>query len=101
MSENGNGELTRQVLRAELRAGLAEQELKFNERLDEKLEPVYAHIKRVDSGVMTEAQKAAVVETVNEAGERKFRRFSAPLAVFFSALSLVVSSLYTFTHVKL
>lgn len=84
---NGNGELTREILRAELRAGLAEQTIALRREMDDRFRPVNEHIARVDRGELTPAQKSSIIEVVQESADKALARKSlkAPL------LALIVS----------
>lgn len=86
-SGNGNGELTREILRAELRAGLEGQENKFRRMLDVRLAPINDHIARVDRGELTPAQEAAIERVVEKGSEQKLARRNMRIPI----LSLIVS----------
>jgi len=78
---NGDGELTRDVLRAELRAGLAEQTIAWRREMDARFEPVNAFIADQQQGNFTDAQQAAILKTVkHQKDDTLFQRsLKAPL----------------------
>lgn len=86
-----NGELTREILRAELRARLAEQTNNLRMEMDKRFEPVNAHIARVDRGDLTPAQKSAIMNVVQESSDRALARRSLKAPVM--ALLVSVASL--------
>lgn len=95
---NGNGELTREVLRAELRAGLERQENKFRQMLDDRLKPVNEHIQRVDRGELTPAQEASILRVIDSGEDKKVARraMKAPIiALAISVASLLATVMLT------
>ena len=64
--ENGNGNLTREVLRAELRAARAEDRVDMLRELDTRLKPINDHISAIDRGEFSPGMKAGVVGVVDE-----------------------------------
>jgi hypothetical protein len=94
-------ELTREVLRAELRAARAEDRLELRRELDERLEPVTAHINRIEAGQLTPAMSEAVLTVVEKGavGAARARWVSrstraAVAATCVSCLSFLVSASY-------
>jgi hypothetical protein len=90
----GNGELTREILKAELRAGLAEQTNALRREMDERFKPVNEHIAKVERGELTPAQKAAIAEVVKDKDEHKvaMRAMKAPvIALAISVAALVAT----------
>jgi hypothetical protein len=87
--ENGNGSLTREVLRAELRAGLAEQTVAIRREMDERFAPVNAHIARIDRGEFTAAQKAGILKTVQESRDAGLTRQSLRAPIIGLGLALL------------
>jgi hypothetical protein len=62
--EHGNGELTRSILRTEIKLGLEKQTNAFNARMDQRFKPVLEHINKVERGEWTDAQKDAILRVV-------------------------------------
>lgn len=93
---NGNGELTRQVLRAELDAGLLRQTISFRDELDERFKPVNEHIKRVDEGILTQAQENSIMTVVIASREKRLMRMYPTLALLATAVSILSTSVYHF-----
>jgi hypothetical protein len=99
---NGNGGLTREVLRAELRAGLAEQKNSIYAELDRRLEPINEHVQRIDRGEFTPAQEAGIVKVMQKNKDARLTRRSviAPIiAVGVSLLSLGLTTVLTLVAV--
>lgn len=88
--ENGNGSLTRQVLRAEIAAGLATQEVTYRKLLDERFEPVNQHIQRIERGEFTEAQAAAIVKVVQTHDDDTVKRKQLKLPIVMVGVSLAM-----------
>lgn len=99
--EAGNGELTRSTLRAELRAGLAEQTVAFKQEMDGRFKPVLEHIARIERGEFTPAQKGAILNVVEASKDRQIERRAnrAPVIALvisvFALLATVVLTLST------
>ena len=97
---NGNGDLTREILRAELKAGLETQTNAYRREMDKRFEPVLAHIRTVELGEWTQAQKDSILRVVNvdrEAHSIRRGRTVPVLALVVSLATLGALVLQIFT----
>ena len=89
MTENGNGSLTREVLRAEIKAGLATQSIALTKEMEARFRPVNEHIARVDRGEFTTAQKDAIMHVVDSARDHRIDRKAAKMPIFAIWISVI------------
>jgi hypothetical protein len=63
-SVEGNVSLTRDILRAELRATRAEDRLSLSKELDERFKPITDHLNAIDGGAFSDGMRSGILAVV-------------------------------------